>query len=207
MKNELQKLLGDSAKGLLEHKCKTVPADKLHLPGPDFVDRVFIPTDRTPQVLRSLNRFSAMAGWRERVFLDFAGGSGNRTFGRREFRAEPGIFRPGKHRQARDRRRMQCGGFHAGFARHRGPQIRPSDSFSGEIESQRADTYPNTFDQIYFGQVEQAWNMGATAIGATIYYRLAGEPSSDHRDEPGFPARARTGHGHSAVVLPSQPGV
>ncbi|MGD0746072.1 MAG: fructose-bisphosphate aldolase, partial [Verrucomicrobiota bacterium] len=54
MNAEIEKLLGDSAKGLLEHKCKTVPKERLHLPGPDFVDRIFALSDRNPQVMRNM---------------------------------------------------------------------------------------------------------------------------------------------------------
>ena len=54
MNAEIEKLLGDSAKGLLDHKCKTIPKDRLHLPGPDFVDRIVALSDRNPQVMRSL---------------------------------------------------------------------------------------------------------------------------------------------------------
>src|ERR1043166_2622422 len=54
MSTKIEKLLGDSARLLLDHKCKTVPKEKLHLPGPDFVDRIYTLTDRNSQVLRSL---------------------------------------------------------------------------------------------------------------------------------------------------------
>jgi len=56
MNTEIEKLLADSAKGLLEHKCKTVPKERLHLPGPDFVDRIFALSDRNPQTLRHVLR-------------------------------------------------------------------------------------------------------------------------------------------------------
>ena len=58
MNAEIEKLLGDSAKILLEHKCKTISKERLHLPGPDFVDRVFALSDRNPQALRSLQAIS-----------------------------------------------------------------------------------------------------------------------------------------------------
>ena len=51
---KIEKLLGDEAKDLLEHKCKAIPADMLHLPGPDFVDEVVAPSDRPNRVLNSL---------------------------------------------------------------------------------------------------------------------------------------------------------
>jgi class I fructose-bisphosphate aldolase len=54
MTGEIEKLLGADAKGLLEHECKTIPKERLHLPGPDFVDRVYAQTDRPTAVLRSL---------------------------------------------------------------------------------------------------------------------------------------------------------
>ncbi|RMF63725.1 MAG: fructose-bisphosphate aldolase, partial [Bacteroidetes bacterium] len=52
--SHLADILGDEASYLLDHKCTTIPKEQLHLPGPDFVDRVWIPSDRSPQVLRSL---------------------------------------------------------------------------------------------------------------------------------------------------------
>ena len=54
MHAELEHLLDDNAKSLLEHHCKTIPRERLHLPGPDFIDRVYGQTDRPPAVLRSL---------------------------------------------------------------------------------------------------------------------------------------------------------
>src|SRR2546430_17072636 len=54
MHAELEQLLGDHARSLLDHRCKTIPKEKLHLPGPEFVDRVYAQTDRPTAVLRSL---------------------------------------------------------------------------------------------------------------------------------------------------------
>ena len=56
MHSEIENLLGDSAASLLEHRCKTIPREKLHLPGPDFIDRVYAQTDRPSAVLRSLGQ-------------------------------------------------------------------------------------------------------------------------------------------------------
>src|SRR4051812_28376069 len=53
MTQEIERILGDDAEGLLTHQCKTISADQLILPGPDFVDRVLVTSDRSPQVLRS----------------------------------------------------------------------------------------------------------------------------------------------------------
>src|SRR5438552_1205183 len=54
MNKEIEKLLGDEARSLIEHQCQTIPKDKLHLPGPDFIDRVVAQTDRPLPVLRNL---------------------------------------------------------------------------------------------------------------------------------------------------------
>src|ERR1041384_4740282 len=55
MISEIEKILGDEGESLLSHQCKTISQDLLHLPGPDFIDRVFIPSDRSPNVLRNLS--------------------------------------------------------------------------------------------------------------------------------------------------------
>ena len=52
--NKITELLGDKAEYLLNHECKTISKEKIHLPGPDFVDRIWIKSDRNPQVLRNL---------------------------------------------------------------------------------------------------------------------------------------------------------
>ena len=54
MIKKTEELLGDEAKQLLSHKCTTIPKEQLHLPGPDFIDRVFINSDRSPTVLRNM---------------------------------------------------------------------------------------------------------------------------------------------------------
>jgi class I fructose-bisphosphate aldolase len=54
MIGEIEKILGDEAESLFSHQCKTISQDQLHLPGPDFIDRVFINTDRSTNVLRNL---------------------------------------------------------------------------------------------------------------------------------------------------------
>ncbi|HJZ69359.1 MAG TPA: fructose-bisphosphate aldolase, partial [Blastocatellia bacterium] len=54
MIKDIERILGDEAESLLTHKCRTVPKEMLHLPGPDFIDRVLVGTDRRPQVLRNL---------------------------------------------------------------------------------------------------------------------------------------------------------
>jgi len=56
MLSQIEQLLGSDARSLLDHTCKTIPKESLHLPGPDFIDRIFVPSDRKPAVLRSLQQ-------------------------------------------------------------------------------------------------------------------------------------------------------
>ena len=63
----LEELLGADAEGLLTHRCNTVAASNLHLPGPDFVDRIFVDSDRPTNVLRNLQWLASSAAWRTRA--------------------------------------------------------------------------------------------------------------------------------------------
>lgn len=179
MNVELQKLLGDSARGLLDHKCKTVPADKLHLPGPDFVDRVFVPTDRTPQVLGNLQRLfdhGRLGGTGYLSILPVDQGIEHSAGA--SFAPNPEYFDP----ENIVKLAIEGGcnavastlGVLGAVARKYAHRI----PFLVKLNHNELISYPNSFDQIYFGQVEQAWNMGAVAVGATIYY---GSPESHHQ--------------------------
>ena len=108
MATPIGELLGTEAENLLKHVCKTIPKESLHLPGPDFVDRIFAPSDRNPRVLGNLQRlFStgrlAGTGYLSILPVD----QGIEHSGRRQLRQEPDLLRSGEHRQAGDRRRLQ----------------------------------------------------------------------------------------------------
>ena len=82
--DRIEELLGANARTLLDHKSQTIAKEALHLPGPDFIDRVWSHSDRSPAVLRSLQTLLSHG--------DLAGRSGDRTFGRSFLCSEPGIF-------------------------------------------------------------------------------------------------------------------
>jgi class I fructose-bisphosphate aldolase len=179
MNTEIEKLLGDSAQSLLDHKCRTVTQEKLHLPGPDFVDRVFAATDRPPQVLRSLESiFShgrlAGTGYVSILPVD----QGIEHSAGASFAPNPEYFDP----ENIVKLAIEGGcnavastlGVLGAVARKYAHRI----PFLVKLNHNELITYPNSFDQIYFGQVEQAWNMGAAAVGATIYF---GSPESHHQ--------------------------
>lgn len=167
----IEKLLGDEAKTLLEHRCTTVPKEMLHLPGPDFIDRVFMDSDRPTQVLRNLRQIYghgrlAGTGYLSILPVD----QGVEHSGGASFAPNPEYFDP----DSIVKLAVEGGcnavastlGVLGSVARkwaHRIP-------FLVKINHNEFLTYPNKFDQIMFSQIEQAWNMGAVAVGATIYY-------------------------------------
>ena len=179
MNSELEKLLGDSAKDLLEHRCKTVPKEKLHLPGPDFVDRVYAQTDRPAAALRSLAQIfnhGRLGGTGYLSILPVDQGIEHSAGA--SFAPNPEYFDPENIvKLAID------GGCNAvastlGVLGAVSRKYAHRIPFLVKLNHNELLTYPNSYDQIYFGQVEQAWNMGAVAVGATIYY---GSPESHHQ--------------------------
>jgi len=176
MNAEIEKLLADSTKDLLEHKCKTVPKERLHLPGPDFVDRIFAPTDRNSQVLRNLQALFhsgrlAGSGYVSILPVD----QGIEHSAGASFAKNPDYFDP----ENIVKLAMEGGcnavastlGVLGAVSRKYAHRI----PFLVKLNHNELLTAPNRFDQVYFAQVEQAWNMGAVAVGATIYF---GSPES-----------------------------
>ena len=164
-------LLGQDASALLEHRCQTIPRDSLHLPGPDFIDRVWASSDRSPQVLRNLNAIAshgrlAGTGYVSILPVD----QGIEHSGGASFAKNPAYFDP----ENIVRLAMEGGcnavastyGVLGSVARKYAHRI----PFIVKVNHNELLTYPNKFDQIMFGTVKEAWNMGAAAIGATIYF-------------------------------------
>lgn len=177
--NEIVKLLGDKAEYLLEHKSKTVDKSKLHLPGPDFVDRVMYHTNRSPKVLRNLQdtfNHGRLGGTGYLSILPVDQGI-EHTAGA-SFAPNPDYFDPenivklaiegGANAVA------STFGVLASVSRKYAHKI----PFIVKINHNELLTYPNTFDQIQYGSVDEAWEMGAAGIGATIYF---GSPESNRQ--------------------------
>jgi len=171
MNLEIEKLLGQEADTLLNHECATIPRERLHLPGPDFVDRVYALTDRSQQVLRSLTQVfnhGRLAGTGYLSILPVDQGIEHSAGA--SFAPNPDYFDPenivklaiegGCNAVA-----STLGGLGSVSRKyaHRIP-------FIVKLNHNELLSYPNTYDQIYFGQVEQAWSLGAVAVGATIYF-------------------------------------
>lgn len=169
--NNALALLGKEGDALLQHVCKTIPKENLSLPGPDFVDRVVALSDRSPLVLRSfeqLFRHGRLAGTGYLSILPVDQGVEHSAGA--SFAKNPDYFDPLKIVEL-----AMEGGCNAvastvgvlGMVARRYAHKIP---FIVKLNHNELLSYPNTYDQIYFGQVEQAWRMGAVAIGATIYF-------------------------------------
>lgn len=169
--DKIVEVLGDDADALLNHTSKTVSKDNLYLPGPDFVSRVWTQSDRSPQVLRSLQQMfdhGRLAGTGYLSILPVDQGIEHSAGA--SFAKNPIYFDPEKIVELA----IEGGcnavastfGVLGAVARKYAHRI----PFLVKINHNELLTYPNKFDQIMFGKVEQAWNMGAVAVGATVYF-------------------------------------
>ena len=167
----VEQLLGDDATSLLEHECQTVPRSALHLPGPDFIDRIWAGTDRSTPVLRNLSsiyQHGRLGGTGYVSILPVDQGIEHSAGA--SFAPNPEYFDPGKLVELAVE--GGCNAFASTFgvlaaiSRHWAHRI----PFIVKINHNELLTYPNGADQIMFGTVRDAWNIGAVAVGATIYF-------------------------------------
>ncbi len=171
---EIQKLLGADADSLLTHTCKGIPKELLTTPSPNTVDTVYVPSDRSPQVLNNLARIlnnGRLAGTGYVSILPVDQGI-EHTAGA-SFAKNPAYFDP----ENIVRLAIEGGcnavattfGVHGLTARKYSHKI----PFIVKMNHNELLTYPNKHDQIMFGTVKEAWNLGAAAVGATIYFGSA----------------------------------
>lgn len=174
MNAEIVSLLGDQGPSLLEHVCKTIPKERLHLPGPDFVDRVWLPSDRNNRVLANLQRIlnsGRLAGTGYLSILPVDQGIEHSAGA--SFAKNPDYFDP--ENIVRLAIEGGCNAVASTFgvlgavARKYAHKI----PFIVKINHNELLTLPNKYDQVLFGTVKQALDMGAAAVGATIYFGSA----------------------------------
>ena len=166
----IESILGDEA-SLLAHQCRTIPRESLHLPGPDFVDRILTPTDRPPRVLGSLQwlfdtgRLSR-TGYVSILPVD----QGIEHSAGASFAPNTAYFDP----ENIVKLAIEGGcnavastlGVLGSVARRYAHRI----PFIVKLNHNEFISYPNAYDQIRFASVKQAWDMGAAGVGATIYF-------------------------------------
>ncbi len=181
MSKSIAELLGEEARHLLEHTCSTIDKSQLHLPGPDFVDRVFVHSDRNTRVLGSLAwlfQHGRLGGTGYLSILPVDQGI-EHTAGA-SFAPNPAYFDPEKILQ------LAIEGGCNGVASTLGVLGSVARKYAHKIpfllkfNHNELLTYPNKHDQRLFASVEQAWDMGAVAVGATVYF---GAPESSRQIE------------------------
>uniref|UniRef100_A0A7C4EJ47 fructose-bisphosphate aldolase n=1 Tax=Fundidesulfovibrio putealis TaxID=270496 RepID=A0A7C4EJ47_9BACT len=176
MIDAIARLLGDEAKSLLEHTCSSVPRDTLHLPGPDAVDRIYAQTDRSVPVLRSLQALyghGRLAGTGYVSILPVDQGIEHSAGA--SFAPNPVYFDP--ENIVKLAMEAGCNGVAStlGVLGAVSRRFAHKIPFILKINHNELLTYPAKADQVMFAQVEQAFDMGCVAVGATIYF---GAPES-----------------------------
>ncbi len=175
----LEELLGADAANLLEHTCTTVAANDLHLPGPDFIDRVWLDSDRSPQVLRNL------AALRDHGRLGGTGyvsilpvDQGIEHSAAASFAPNPIYFDPENIVRLALEGGCNAVASTVGVLGATSRKYAHKIPFVVKLNHNESLTLPETYDQIMFSSVQRAYDLGAVAVGATIYF---GSPESDRQ--------------------------
>ena len=172
--DRIAETLGAEADYLLNHRCETIAREDLALPGPDFTERVWLDSDRNPRVIRSLQQIydSGRLGGSGYVSI-LPVDQGIEHSAGASFAPNPAYFDPANIIELA----IEGGcnavastfgvlGLTARRYAHRIPYI-------VKVNHNELVTHPNTHEQIMFGTIQQAWDMGAVAVGATVYFGSA----------------------------------
>src|SRR4029077_14877160 len=169
--SKLEEILGADAAPLLQHECKTIPKDQLHLPGPDYVERIYSGSDRPARVLTSL-----------RSLLDHGrlGGTGYVSIlpvdqgvehsAGASFAPNPAYFDPENIVKLAIEGGCNAVASALGVLGSVARKYAHKIPFLMKFNHNEFLSYPNSYDQIIFANIKQAFDMGATGVGATIYF-------------------------------------
>jgi len=173
---DIQSLLGDECGNLLEHTCKGLPKDMLHAPGPDFVDRVMAPSDRGPGTLRAMQQIfnSGRLGGTGYVSM-LPVDQGIEHSAGASFAPNPIYFDPANIVELAIEGGCNAVASTLGVLGSVSRQYAHRIPFMVKLNHNETLTLPAMYEQTLFAQVEQAFDLGALAVGATIYF---GSPES-----------------------------
>ena len=171
---EILALLGEEAEGLLGHECKGIPRSMLHLPGPDFVDRVTTDSDRTPRVLQALQTLIdhgrlGGTGYLSILPVD----QGVEHSGAASFAPNPIYFDPENIVRLAIEGGCNAVASTLGVLGSVGRRYAHKIPFLVKLNHNEMLTYPTLYDQTLWASVDQAFDMGAVAVGATVYFGSA----------------------------------
>jgi class I fructose-bisphosphate aldolase len=171
MINKIKELLGKDADSLLGHKCTTIPKENLHLPGPDFVDRIWKDSDRSSNVLRNMQSIfnhGRLAGTGYMSILPVDQGIEHSAGA--SFAPNPEYFDPGNIVKLAIEGGCNAVASTLGVLGSVSRKYAHRIPFILKFNHNELLTYPNKHDQIIFASIDQAFNMGCAAVGATIYF-------------------------------------
>ncbi len=174
LETRIHELLGDRADQLLHYKARGFTADSLHLPGPDFVDRVLRDTDRPVSVLRNFNAILshgrlACTGYVSILPVD----QGVEHSAGASFAPNPIYFDPAAIVELAIEGGCNAVASTLGVLGAVSRKYAHRIPFIAKLNHNELLTYPNRYDQIFFGSVDRAFELGAVAVGATIYFGSA----------------------------------
>lgn len=171
---KIESLLGSQAEMLLKHQCKTVSKEQLHLPGPDWIDRIFSQSDRNIRTLRNLQTLFNHGRLSHTGYLSILPvDQGVEHSAGASFAPHPAYFDP------ENLMRLAIEGGCNGFASTLGVLSSQARKYAHKIplilklNHNELLSYPNSYDETLFATVEQAYDMGCVAVGATIYFGSA----------------------------------
>src|SRR5690242_20440972 len=169
--DRIAELLGPEAQTLLDHTSQTISKDQLHVPGPDFVDRIWSASDRSPSVLRSLQTLAnngrlAGTGYLSILPVD----QGIEHSAGASFAPNPQYFDPGNIVKLAIEGGCNAVASTFGILGATSRKYAHKIPFIVKINHNELLTLPNKFDQVLFGTVKEAHNLGAVGVGATIYF-------------------------------------
>jgi len=176
---DIKGLLGDEAEELLTFTCKGITADQLTQPGGDIVERVYLQSDRSPQVLRNLQSMFGHGRLADTGYVSILPvDQGNEHSGAASFAPNPMYFDPENIIKLAIEGGCNAVATTYGVLGTMSRKYAHRIPFIVKINHNELMTYPNEFDQIMFGTVEEAYELGAAGVGATIYF---GSPESHHQ--------------------------
>ncbi|MBP7437232.1 MAG: class I fructose-bisphosphate aldolase [Bacteroidia bacterium] len=168
---KIAELLGAGAESLLNHQSKTISKEHLHLPGPDFLDRIFASTNRSNQVIRSLQALYGHGRLKDTGYVSILPvDQGIEHSAGASFAPNPIYFDPENIVKLAIEGGCNAVASTYGVLASVSRKYAHKIPFIVKINHNEFLSYPNKFDQIMFGTVQEAWNMGAVAVGATIYF-------------------------------------
>src|SRR5437764_3425202 len=171
LSSNLEQILGEDAASLLRHQCKTIPRESIHLSGPDYVERIYAPSDRPTRVLGSLQALInhgrlAGTGYLSILPVD----QGVEHSGGASFAPNPLYFDPENLVKLAIEGGCNAVASTLGVLGSVARKYAHKIPFLLKFNHNEFLSYPNAYDQILFADIKQAFDMGCTGVGATIYF-------------------------------------